>query len=55
MQKKNVATLFVQANGRRHIAGIAYLPEIDWHEITLLDLELRLPFSQFKESWWFTR
>ena len=48
VQKKNVATLFVQANGRRHIAGIAYLPEIDWHEITLLDLEVLLPFSQFK-------
>ncbi len=47
VQKKNVATLFVQANGRRHIAGIAYLPEIDWHEITLLDLDVLLPFSQF--------
>ena len=47
IQKKNVATLVVQANGRRHIAGIAYLPEIDWHEITLLDLDVLLPFSQF--------
>ena len=47
VQKKNVATLFVQSNGRRHIAGIAYLPEIDWHEITLLDLDVLLPFSQF--------
>ena len=48
VQKKSVATLFVQANGKRHIAGIAYLPEIDWHEITLLDLDVLLPFSQFK-------
>lgn len=47
VRKKNVATLFVQSNGRRHIAGIAYLPEIDWHEITLLDLDVLLPFSQF--------
>lgn len=47
VRKKNVATLFVQSNGRRHIAGIAYLPEIDWHEITLLDLGVLLPFSQF--------
>ena len=47
VQQKTVATLFVQVNGRRHIAGIAYLPEIDWHEITLLDLDVLLPFSQF--------
>ncbi len=47
VQKKSVATLFVQAGGKRHIAGIAYLPEIDWHEITLLDLDVLLPFSQF--------
>ncbi len=47
IQKKTVATLFVQANGKRHLAGIAYLPEIDWHEITLLDLDVLLPFSQF--------
>lgn len=47
MQKKNVATLLVQSGGKRHIAGITYLPEIDWHEITLLDLDVLLPFSQF--------
>ncbi|WP_153109559.1 GGDEF domain-containing protein [Propionivibrio limicola] len=47
VQKKTVATLFVQVGGKRHIAGIAYLPEIDWHEITLLDLDVLLPFSQF--------
>lgn len=45
--RKNVATLFVQSGGKRNIAGITYLPEIDWHEITLLDLDVLLPFSQF--------
>lgn len=45
--RQPVATLFVQVHGRRHLAGITYLPEIDWHEITLLDLDVLLPFSQF--------
>lgn len=43
----SVETLNVQLKGRRHLAGIAYLPEIDWYEITLLDLDVLLPFSQF--------
>lgn len=44
---KKVATLFVQVDGKRHLAGVAYLPEIDWYEITLMDLDLLLPLSQF--------
>lgn len=43
-----VTTEFVNIEGRRHIAGIAYIPEIDWYEITLLDLDIILPLSQFK-------
>ena len=42
-----VSTLFVQVEGKRHLAGIAYLPEIDWFEITLMDLDVILPVSQF--------
>lgn len=42
-----VITTFVHFEGRRHLAGIAYLPEIDWYEITLLDLDEVLPFSEF--------
>lgn len=42
-----VVTTFVHYEGRRHLAGIAYLPEIDWYEITLLDLDAVLPFSEF--------
>ncbi|MFC4789581.1 diguanylate cyclase domain-containing protein [Giesbergeria sinuosa] len=45
---QKVATLFVQVHGKRHLAGVAYLPEIDWYEITLLDLDVLLPLSQFK-------
>jgi diguanylate cyclase (GGDEF)-like protein len=42
-----VSTLFVQVGGKRHLAGIAYLPEIEWFEITLMDLDVVLPVSQF--------
>ena len=45
--KKNVATAFVDLNGKRQLAGIVYLPEIDWHEITLIDLGTVLPLSNF--------
>ncbi len=46
-QQTSVATEFVKIGGRRHLAGIVYLPEIDWFEITLLDLDVLLPFSHF--------
>jgi diguanylate cyclase (GGDEF)-like protein len=43
-----VLTRFVTLeDGRRHLAGIAYLPEIDWYEVTLLDLSVVLPLSSF--------
>lgn len=42
-----VHTRFVEINGKRHLAGVAYLPEIDWYEITLLDLDVLLPLSSF--------
>lgn len=44
---RTVATVFVTLNGKRHLTGVTYLPEIDWFEITLLDLDVLLPFSQF--------
>ena len=47
LQRKTVATTFVTVNGKRHLAGIVYLPEIAWYEITLLDLDVLLPFSNF--------
>ncbi|WP_428624718.1 diguanylate cyclase domain-containing protein [Sedimenticola sp.] len=45
--KQTVVTEFVIVNGKRHLAGVTYLPEIGWYEITLMDLDVLLPFSQF--------
>lgn len=42
-----VITRFVQVNGRAHLAGVAYLPEIGWYEVTLLDLDVVLPLGSF--------
>ncbi len=42
-----VISRFVRMGDKRYIAGIAYLPEIGWYEITLLDLETVLPVSSF--------
>lgn len=40
-----VASSFVAVDGRKHLAGVAFLPAIGWFEITLLDLETLLPRS----------
>ncbi|MDD5365486.1 MAG: diguanylate cyclase [Gallionellaceae bacterium] len=42
-----VISRFVERDGKRYLAGIAYLPEINWYEITLLDLDVLLPLSSF--------
>lgn len=44
---KTVVSRFVEVHGKRYLAGVAYLPEIDWYEITLLDLDVLLPMSSF--------
>lgn len=46
-RRQTVITEFVSVNGKRNLAGITYLPEIGWYEITLLDLDVLLPLSQF--------
>ncbi|MFA5494631.1 MAG: sensor domain-containing diguanylate cyclase [Porticoccaceae bacterium] len=38
---------FVVVGGQRYLAGIAYLPGIDWYEITLLDLDVLMPLNNF--------
>jgi diguanylate cyclase (GGDEF)-like protein len=43
----SVISRFVEINGKRHLAGVAYLPEIDWYEITLMDLDVLVPLSSF--------
>ena len=45
--KTPVVTRFVEMNGKAYLAGLAYLPEIDWYEITLLDLDVLLPLASF--------
>ena len=40
-----VESSFVTVDGRKHLAGVAFLPAIGWFEITLLDLETLLPSS----------
>ena len=42
-----VVSRFVEVSGKRYLAGVAHLPEIDWYEITLLDLDTLLPISSF--------
>ncbi|WP_372985758.1 diguanylate cyclase domain-containing protein [Marinobacter sp.] len=36
---------FVTVDGRKHLAGVAFLPTIGWFEITLLDLNTLVPPS----------
>ncbi len=42
-----VTTRFIHLSGKRYLAGVAYIPEIDWYEITLLDFKSLLPLSSF--------
>ncbi|MBR0567194.1 diguanylate cyclase [Azoarcus sp. L1K30] len=42
-----VISRFVTVDGERHLAGVAYLPEIDWYEVTLLDLDVLMPLQRF--------
>ncbi|MDD5298262.1 MAG: diguanylate cyclase [Rhodocyclaceae bacterium] len=46
-ETSRVASRFVNIKGKRYLAGIGYLPEIGWYEITLLDLDVLLPLSSF--------
>lgn len=44
---EQVITRFVRIGDKRYLAGIAHLSEINWFEITLLDLDVLLPLSGF--------
>lgn len=46
-QQTTVVTRFVSRDGKRYLAGIAYLPEIGWYEINLMDLDVLLPIGSF--------
>ena len=45
--KRPVATRFVEIGGKPYLAGLTYLQQINWYEITLLDLEVVLPLTSF--------
>lgn len=45
--QKSVTTRTVQSGGKRYLAGVAYLPELGWFEITLLDLDRLLSVERF--------
>lgn len=42
-----VLSRFVHSDGRRVLLGIAFVPEIGWYEITLLDLDVLMPVTAF--------
>lgn len=42
-----VITHAMEIDGKRYLAGVAYLPELDWYEITLFDLAALVPVSSF--------
>jgi signal transduction histidine kinase len=42
-----VATLFLSVNGRRHLVGVAYLREIRWFAIALIDRDIFMQQGRF--------
>lgn len=44
---ESVASRFIEIDNTRYLAGVAYLPAIDWYEVTLMDLNQLLPLSLF--------
>ena len=42
-----VVTIPVEMQGRRYLVGLSRLASIDWYEVTLLDLGVLFPLSQF--------
>lgn len=46
-QKDKVISHYVQSEGKKSLLAVAYLPEIDWYEVTLIDINTLLPLSRF--------
>lgn len=42
-----VATDFVEVHGHRNLIGVTYLPTMGWYEVTLIDLHVLMPVTQF--------
>ena len=43
-----VETLRVGLGGRSHLAAVVYLPEVDWYEITLIDVDTLITLGDFR-------
>ncbi|WP_221800348.1 GGDEF domain-containing protein [Oceanobacter mangrovi] len=48
-QPDQVVSMNLVRHGSKHMAGVIYLPEVDWYVMTLLDLNTLLPLSTFNE------
>ena len=46
-QKDSVISEFVISEGRRQLMAVAYIPELNWYEITFIDIAKLLPLSRF--------
>ncbi len=46
-QKDEVISYYISISGKRSLMAVAYLPEIDWYEVTLIDIETLLPMDRF--------
>lgn len=46
-QPSKTVSRLVQLQGKPTLVGLAYLPEIDWYEVTLLDVNTLLPMQNF--------
>ena len=42
-----VITRSVEVHGKPYLVGVAFMPEIGWYEITMLDLSVVLPLASF--------
>ncbi len=47
--QEKTETIIVEVNEKRTILAIAYMPEIEWFQMTLIDLDTVLPLSSFSE------
>ncbi|MAC47534.1 MAG: GGDEF domain-containing protein [Oceanospirillum sp.] len=46
-QRDKVISEFVVSEGRRQLMAVAYIPELNWYEITFIDIAKLLPLSRF--------
>ncbi|HUW25027.1 MAG TPA: HAMP domain-containing sensor histidine kinase [Gallionella sp.] len=46
-----IQTGFVLIQGKRYLAGLIELHEVDWYDLTLLDMSILLPQSNFMKMW----